>query len=107
MEESAGSWWVTFSADHSAANRRSGGASNIPVSVRSENQSGVRVSHTLRTLSEMDEATTILSVDGVGAFDLISRNAMLGLDEMLGGLEVSDVLRPVHPGSSGRTRSGT
>ena len=41
------------------------------------------VSHTLRTLSEMDEATTIPSVDGVGAFDLISRNAMLrGLVEM-------------------------
>ena len=51
------------------------------------------MSHTLRTLSEMDEATTILSVDGVGAFDLISRNAMSGLDEMLGGLEVSYVLR--------------
>ena len=31
------------------------------------------VAHTLRTLSELDEATTILSVDGVGAFDLISR----------------------------------
>ena len=52
------------------------------------------VSHTLRTLSEMDEATTILSVDGVGAFDLISRNAMLqGLAEMPGGLEVLPSVR--------------
>ena len=42
----------------------------------------------------MDEATTILSVDGVGAFDLISRNAMLqGLAEMPGGLEVLPFVR--------------
>ena len=30
-----------------------------------------------RTLSELNEATTILSVDGVGVFDLISRNATM------------------------------
>ena len=35
------------------------------------------MSHVLQTLSEMDENTTLLSVDGVGAFDLISGKAMM------------------------------
>ena len=35
------------------------------------------VSHVLQTLSELDENTTLLSVDGVGAFDLISGKAMM------------------------------
>ena len=52
------------------------------------------VSHTLRTLAEMDEATTILSVDGVGAFDLISRSAMKqGLVDMPDGVKVLPFVR--------------
>ena len=52
------------------------------------------VSHTLRTLAEMDEATTILSVDGVGAFDLISRSAMMqGLVDMPDGVKVLPFVR--------------
>ena len=44
------------------------------------------VSHVLQTLLEMDENTTLLSVDGVGAFDLISRKAMMeGLLDMPNG----------------------
>ena len=44
------------------------------------------VSHVLQTLLEMDENTTLLSVDGVGAFDLISRKAMMeGLLDMRNG----------------------
>ena len=44
------------------------------------------VSHALQTLTDLDESATILSVDGVGAFDLISRRAMLeGLLNMEGG----------------------
>ena len=35
------------------------------------------VSHMFQTLLELDPRATILSVDGVGAFDLISRNAMM------------------------------
>ena len=43
------------------------------------------VSHALQTLTDLDESATILSVDGVGAFDLISRRAMLeGLLNMEG-----------------------
>ena len=52
------------------------------------------VSHTLRTLAEMDEATTILSVDGVGAFDLISRSAMMqGLVDMPDGVNFLPFVR--------------
>ena len=44
------------------------------------------VSHVVQTLLEIDENTTLLSVDGVGAFDLISRKAMIeGLLDMPNG----------------------
>ena len=44
------------------------------------------VSHALQSLTDLDESATILSVDGVGAFDLVSRKAMLqGLLNMEGG----------------------
>ena len=35
------------------------------------------VTHVLQTLTELDEDATIVSVDGIGAYDLISRKAML------------------------------
>ena len=34
------------------------------------------VPHVMQTLTDLDRRTTILSVDGVGAFDLISHNSM-------------------------------
>ena len=44
------------------------------------------VSHVLQTLTDLDPRATILSVDGVGAFDFISRKSMLaGLLQMEGG----------------------
>ena len=44
------------------------------------------VSHVLQTLVDQDPNATILSLDGVGAFDLVSHNAMLqGLFGMEGG----------------------
>ena len=36
------------------------------------------VSHALQSLTDLDESATILSVDGVEAFDLVSRKAMVG-----------------------------
>ena len=42
------------------------------------------VSHILQTLVESDADATIVSIDGIGAFDLVSRNAMLR------GLKVMD-----------------
>ena len=44
------------------------------------------VSHALQSLTDLDESATILSVDGVGAFGLVSRKAMFqGLLNMVGG----------------------
>ena len=45
------------------------------------------VSHALQTLTtDSDESATILSIDGVGAFDQVSRRAMFqGLLNMQGG----------------------
>ena len=42
------------------------------------------VAHILQVLTELDEEATVVSVDGIGAFDLISRNAMMsGLSFMV------------------------
>ena len=79
------------------------------------------VSHILQTLTDLDARATILSVDGVGAFDLISRNSMMeGLLHMEGGdqlLPCEDVLQqsiqipeedevgtvhPIHLGEGGK-----
>ena len=35
------------------------------------------ISHALQSLSELDPNATIMSIDGIGAFDLVSRGAML------------------------------
>ena len=44
------------------------------------------VAHAIQALTDFDPDTTLLSIDGIGAFDLISRNAMLqGLANVEGG----------------------
>ena len=44
------------------------------------------VAHIAQAMTDLDPTTTLLSVDGIGAFDLISREAMLqGLMEVDGG----------------------
>ena len=44
------------------------------------------VAHILQSMTDQDERATIVSIDGVGAYDLISRNAMReGLAAVLGG----------------------
>ena len=44
------------------------------------------VAHVIQTLTDVDPSATVLSVDGVGAFDLISRRSMLeGLRDVEGG----------------------
>ena len=35
------------------------------------------IAHALQAITEMNPDATILSVDGIGAFDLVSRGAML------------------------------
>ena len=52
------------------------------------------VSHVLQTFIDLDPSATILSVDGVGAFDLVSRNAMFqGLMGMDGGDRILPFVR--------------
>ena len=52
------------------------------------------VSHFLQTLTDLDGRARILSVDGVGAFDLISRNSMMeGLLHMEGGDQLLPYVR--------------
>ena len=47
------------------------------------------VAHVLQALCEVDERATIMSIDGISAYDLISRRAMLsGLAQVDGGREV-------------------
>ena len=47
---------------------------------------GECIAHALQALTDLDPRTTVLSVDGVGAFDLISRGSMLeGLRSISGG----------------------
>ena len=52
------------------------------------------IAHVLQSLSESDPHSTVLSVDGVSAFDLISRESMLhGLMRVAGGGEVLPFVR--------------
>ena len=47
------------------------------------------MSHMVQMLTQLNPRQTVVSVDGVGAFDLVSRNAMLqGLGNMTGGAQV-------------------
>ena len=44
------------------------------------------IAHALQTLTDLDDRATVLSIDGIGAFDLISRGSMLeGLRSVDGG----------------------
>ena len=52
------------------------------------------VAHILQALSDRDPEATIMSIDGIGAFDLISRNSMLeGLLRMEDGVQLLPFVR--------------
>ena len=52
------------------------------------------VAHVLQTLTDLNEHATIVSIDGVGAFDLISRQSMLdGLSAMENGEKLLPFVR--------------
>ena len=52
-------------------------------------RAGVCVAHVLQGLTEVDPLATVTSIDGISAFDLISRGAMLeGLRQVRGGSAV-------------------
>ena len=72
---------------------RSGGR-NVTISVRFINTKpgGECVAHAIQTLTDLDSRATVLSIDGIGAFDLISRGAML--DGLLQSVEGGDAALP-------------
>ena len=52
------------------------------------------VAHILQVLTELDEDATVISVDGIGAFDLNSRNSMMrGLRHMVDGEKILPFVR--------------
>ena len=66
------------------------------------------VAHILQTLTDQDGQATVLSIDGIGAYDLISRSAMLeGLLRMDRGDEILPFVRCFYGSPSthcGKTR---
>ena len=52
------------------------------------------VSHALQAICDLDESATVTSIDGISAFDTISRRAMIqGLERVPGGLAASPFVR--------------
>ena len=53
-------------------------AATVPFQYALSTKAGCEcVAHILQTLTDVDERATIVSIDGIGAYNLISRNAML------------------------------
>ena len=61
------------------------------------------IAHVVQALTDADPSATVLSIDGIGAFDLVSRQSMLeGLRRVEGG----DSALPHHPPIYGRMTMG-
>ena len=59
------------------------------------------VAHVLQSMSDVDPLATVVSIDGVGAFDLVSRSSMLrGLLGVEGGGAVLPFVRQIYGGPS-------
>ena len=59
------------------------------------------VAHALQALTDLSDRVTVLSIDGIGAFDLISRGAMLeGIRSVLGGDSVLPFVLQFYDNSS-------
>ena len=74
--------------------------------------SGECVAHAIQSLTDLDSRATVLSIDGIGAFDMISRAAMLdGLQQVRGGDTCASfrapVFTPTPPSISGPTTAAT
>ena len=79
------------------------GHSSVPIRI---DRAGCEcVSHALQAICELDENATVTSIDGVSAFDTISRRVMLlGLERVLGGGAASPFVRLFcsEPSASGK-----
>ena len=86
-------WWP---APRSAVFKESG-KSHSAVQMCSVDKGGQCVTHVLRTLTDLEDRATVVCVDGIGAFDLISRQAMLsGLRDMEFGEEFMPFVSAFH-----------
>ena len=57
-------------------------------------QDKIRVAHIQQVLTELDPSSTVVSVDGIGAYDLMSRNAMMrGLRHVVEGDRILPFVR--------------
>ena len=55
------------------------------------------IAHALQAVTELDPEATITTIDGISAFDSISRRAMLlGLDKVVGGRQALPFVRLFH-----------
>ena len=63
----------TGGSHNGKTNRQESGSSHGSLPVRPENKAGCEcVGHVLQTLTDTDPDATVMSMDGVGAYDLIS-----------------------------------
>ena len=65
--------------------------------VLSTKSGGECVAHTIQSLTELDPRATILSVDGIGAFDLIARATTLDSLLNVDGATLCPAFRPSEP----------
>ena len=65
------------------------------------------IAHAIQALTDLDPAATVLSIDGIGAFGLVSRQAVLkGLLRVAGGDSALPFVMPFYRApSSGRRRA--
>ena len=82
-ETSFGVWSRTIAKQFS----KQGEAATAPFHFALSTRTGCEcVTHLIRGATDVNDRTTIVSVDGIGAFDSISRNSMFsGLQRMVGG----------------------
>ena len=89
-ESSLATLFASCGQDHRSATHSSSAAGHIPFQYALVTKSGgVCIAHALQTLTDLSDTATVLSIDGISAFDLISRGAMLeGLRSVPGGVSV-------------------
>ena len=71
-------------------------AATAPFQYALTTQSGCEcVAHAIQALTDINDSATVMSVDGIGAFDLVSRESMLaGLTRVTGGPSALPFVRP-------------
>ena len=99
MAESEVSWWRDLQASHSPDDcqqfSKKVEVATAPFQYSLMTKSGCEtVAHILQVLTELDPSSTVVSVDSIGAYDLMSRNAMMrGLRHVVEGDRILPFVR--------------